>query len=124
MSQVLSLIDLIETEFKIDVYRQGSFTEGDEFPSSFFTFFRGSGGPVSNYDNAKYAHYDEFDINFFSSDPVLLEETFDKMKDLFITNGWQVPNYGRDMPSGRATHAGIGITISKTTYGTPVPRGK
>lgn len=104
-----ALIALLET-FKYPVYRQGSLSDTDVYPDSFFTFWNNGSPDHSHYDNTDYGTEWEFDVNFYSNEPNLtysvLLEAITKLKE----NGWVIPEKGHDVMSDEPTHTGRGIT--------------
>lgn len=62
------LIQLLET-FKYPVIRQGSLSEEEAYPDSFFTFWNNDSPDHAHYDNTEYGTTWDFDVNFYSTDP-------------------------------------------------------
>ena len=66
-------------------YRQGSFTDGDDYPEHFFTFWNNSSEESGYYDNTATKEVQDFDVNFYSVDPEItysvLREAKRKLKE-------------------------------------------
>lgn len=105
--------DLIEviSSYELPYYRQGSMSEDEEYPETFFTFWNRDSDDHAHYDNDNYGTRWVFDVNVYSSDPEkpyeLLEDIAKKLKG----NGWVVPGKGHDLYSDEPTHTGRGITV-------------
>lgn len=102
------LIQILES-FGYDVSLQGSYAENQKYPSSFFTFWNGSTEDSSHFNNKAAATVWEFDVNFYSVDPVLVEEMILRVKQALIDAGWIVNGKGYDLPVDEPTHTGRGI---------------
>ena len=100
----------ILTDLKFPVYRQGSFTEDQEFPESFFTYWNNDSWDGSHYDNDAVRWTWSFDVNFYSSDPSKIQKALDDAKKELKKNGWIVSGKGRDLPSGKESHTGRGFS--------------
>lgn len=104
-----ALIALLET-FKYPVYRQGSLSDTDNYPDSFFTFWNNGSPDHSHYDNTDYGTEWEFDVNFYSNEPNLTYSVLQEAITLLKENGWVIPEKGHDVMSDEPTHTGRGIT--------------
>lgn len=102
------LIELLET-FGYPVYRQGSFSEGDAYPESFFTLWNTGSPDHDHYDNDNYGTDWVFDVNFYSEDPELTYSAISEARALLKQNKWIVPSKGYDVYSDDPDHAGRGI---------------
>lgn len=102
------LIELLSS-LGYPVYRQGSFTEGDAYPDSFFTFWNNDSPDHSHYDNSDYATDWSFDVNFYSIDPELTYSVLADARALLKQNKWIVPSKGYDVYSDEPTHTGRGM---------------
>lgn len=105
------LLIQILSEFGYPVFRQGSLTENEAYPDSFFTFWNNSSYDGSHYDNEAISTVWDFDVNFYSTDPEktysLLEEVRVRLKrKKFIISG-----KGYDVASDEATHTGRGMNV-------------
>ena len=105
-----SLITLLES-FGFPVYRQGSLTEENGYPESFFTFWNNDSPDHSYYDNTDYGTDWNFNVYFYSTDPELVYKTITDARILLKQNNWVVPTKGFDVRSDLATHTGRGLTI-------------
>ena len=104
------LIELLDT-LGYPVYRQGSLTEDQSYPDSFWTFWNVDSPDHAHYDNNNYGTEWNFEINFYSVDP---EQTYSAISDariLLKQNNWVVPSKGYDVQSDEASHTGRGLTV-------------
>lgn len=104
------LIELLES-LGYPVYRQGSFTEGQEYPRSFFTFWNTGSPDHSHYDNDNYGSEWAYGVYFYSSDPELPYKLISDARILLKQNKWIVPSKGFDVVSDEATHTGRGLEV-------------
>ena len=104
-----NLIALLET-FGYPVYRQGSLSDTDTYPDSFFTFWNNDSPDHSHYDNTDYGTEWDFDVNFYSNNPDLTYSVLLEARTLLKENGWVIPEKGHDVMSDEPTHTGRGIT--------------
>ena len=102
------LIELLET-FGYPVRQQGSLTENDAYPQSFFTFWDNDSYDNSHYDNHAISYTWDFDINFYSTDPTLVNTVLLRAKALLISNGFIISGKGYDIASDEPTHTGRGM---------------
>lgn len=105
-----TLIGLLES-LNYPVYRQGSFTEGQPYPKSFFTFWNNDSPDHAHYDNDTYATDWQFSIYFYSEDPETTYKTIDDARILLKQNGFIVPSKGFDVTSDEPTHTGRGVQV-------------
>lgn len=103
-----SLIELLET-FGYPVSLQGSLTEDEAYPESFFTFWNNDSYDNSHYDNHAIAYTWDFDINFYSTDPELVNTMLLRAKALLISNGFIISGKGYDIASDEPSHTGRGM---------------
>lgn len=104
------LIELLES-FGYGVYRQGSFTEDDPYPDSFFTFWNPDSPDHAHYDNKDYKTDWTFDVNFYSNDPEKTYSVLSEARILLKQNNWIVPSKGYDVMSDENTHTGRGMQV-------------
>lgn len=102
------LIELLES-FGYPVFLQGSLTEDDAYPDSFFTFWNNSTIDGDHFDNDAIAWVWNFDVNFYSIDPELVNTMLLQAKTLLKQNGFIVGGKGYDVASDEPTHTGRGI---------------
>lgn len=103
------LIELLET-FGYPVRLQGSLTESEKYPDSFFTIWNNDTADGDHYDNNAIAYVWDFDINFYSTSPTLVNTKLLEAKTLLKANGWIIGGKGHDVPSDEPTHTGRGMT--------------
>lgn len=104
------LIELLET-FNYPVRLQGSLTQDEAYPDSFFTFWNNDTSDGSHYDNHAINYVWDFSINFYSTDPDLVNSVLISAKELLQQNGWIVPGKGYDVSSDEPTHTGRSIDV-------------
>ena len=105
-----NLIELL-LSLKYPVYRQGSLTEEQGYPESFFTFWNYDSPDHSHYDNQPYGTEWNFGVYFYSTDPALTYSVLSDARILLMQNNWIVPSKGFDVKSDLASHTGRGLTI-------------
>jgi hypothetical protein len=106
------LISLLET-FGYPVKLQGSLGEKEQYPDSFFTFWNNDSEDGDHYDNDAVYYVWSFDVNFYSTDPELVNSKLLEAKTLLKENGFIIGGKGDDVPSDEATHTGRGMTVKK-----------
>ena len=89
------LIELLES-LGYEAFLQGSFTSEADYPESFFTFWNTD---TENYyiSNKKVETSWYFWINFYSTDPNLVETVTSKTAELLRKNNWIVDGEGKDI---------------------------
>lgn len=103
------LIELLES-FGYPVMLQGSLGEKQKYPKSFFTFWNNESYDNNHYDNNPANYTWNFDVNFYSVDPALVNTVLLNAKALLKQNGFIVSGKGRDLLSDEVTHTGRGFT--------------
>lgn len=103
------LIELLES-FGFPVFLQGSLGKDDVYPKSFFTFWTNESYDNNHYDNNPVSYTWNFDVNFYSVDPVLVNTKLLDAKALLKQNGFIVSGKGYDLISDEPTHTGRGFT--------------
>lgn len=119
------LITLLKT-FKYPVRLQGSLGETEKYPESFFTFWNSDSDDGSHYDNNAISCVWNYDVNFYSSDPSLVNTIPLQAKRLLRQNGWIISGKGYDLTSDEPTHTGRGfgaIYIEREPLGEPEEEG-
>lgn len=104
------LIDLLES-FGYQVRLQGSLTEQEKYPDSFFTVWNNSADDGSHYDNEAINYVWNFTVYFYSIDPTLVNTKILEAKTLLKQHGWIVGGKGYDVPSDEITHTGRAIDV-------------
>lgn len=105
-----NLITLLES-FKYPVFLQGSFSENQKYPDSFFTFWNDSADAGSHYDNDAINFIWEFTIYFYSIDATLTNTVLVSVRNLLKQNGWVVAGKGYDVACDEPTHTGRALDI-------------
>lgn len=103
-----ALINLLKT-YGYPVRRQGSIGPKEKYPDSFFTIWNGETDDVSHYDDKPTAMVWDFDVNFYSKSPSLVDSTIVDVVGKLRKAGWIVSGYGYDLPTDEPTHVGRGI---------------
>ena len=102
------LIELLES-FGYPVKRQGSLSEDEQYPETFFTFWNNDEYEATAYDNeTKRVTYD-FDVNVYSTDPATVYDLIRSARALLKENGFVTPSRGYDVASDEDTHTGRGM---------------
>lgn len=104
------LIDTIAS-FNYPVYQQGSLSNDEGYPDSFFTYFNNSTNDDAFFDNNETRTIWDFDLNIYSLDPSVVNNTLAQAKPLLKAAGFIVNGVGYDVLSDEQTHTGRGINI-------------
>lgn len=102
------LIELLET-FKYPVFLQGSLSGA--YPESFFTFWNNNSSDNNHYDNDAVSFTWDFDVNFYSTSPTLVNTVLLAAKALLREHGFIIGGQGYDVASDEITHTGRGMNV-------------
>ena len=105
-----ALISLLES-FGYPVRLQGSLAEDEAYPESFFTFWNNETSDGSHYDNDAISYIWDFDVNFYSVNPALVNTVLLEARTLLKNNGWIISGKGYDVASDEPTHTGRQINV-------------
>lgn len=105
------LIETLEEETGFPVYQQGSLSDADAYPESFFTFWNDDSDFASYYDNANTRTIWYIDLNFYSVDVSLVNSIFKTIKPALEAAGFVIDGVGHDVVSDEDTHTGRGETL-------------
>lgn len=105
------LISVLEKNFSCPVKLQGSIAEDEEYPDSFFTFWNNDTLSDDFYNNAETTVIWDFDLNFYSTDPLLVNSALIEAKKKLKETGFIISGHGYDVMSDEPTHTGRGINI-------------
>lgn len=103
----LKLIELLETT-GYNVHLQGTVSD---YPDHFFTYWNNDVPEQSHYDNKPTSFVWNFDVNFYSKDPVKVNTMFDTIRPLLKQNGFIVIGKGYDVMSDEPSHTGRGLNV-------------
>lgn len=104
------LIEILEA-FAYPVIRQGSLSEDEDYPESFFTFWNNATIDSTFYDNEEHSEIGDFDVNFYSTDPELVYSKLREAKKQLKANDFICYEGGHDVMSDVDTHTGRGISV-------------
>ena len=106
------LIKVLE-QLKFPVFQQGSLNKNEAYPESFFTFWNNESEDNEFYDNKENSYIWDFDLNFYPSDPNLVNTKLLEAKKKLKENGFIIRGKGHDVASDEPTHTGRGINVLK-----------
>jgi len=106
-----SKLEKVFEKIGLDYDRQGSYSDEDEYPSSFFTFW--------NYDTPEDGFYDNesnraiwfWQIYYYTNDPSTLYSKMDEFIALAKQEGFIVEGRSKDIQSDRPDYPGRMTTI-------------
>lgn len=104
------LIEILES-FGYPVYRQGSLSNDEGYPDTFFTFWNNTSPNHSHYDNEEYGTDWDYSIYVYSNNPVMVYSLLLDARNALKSDGWVTPNKGYDVASDEPTHTGRGLDI-------------
>lgn len=104
-------LQTILESFGYPVYRQGSMSNDEKYPSTFFTFWNNDSPDHAHYDNNEYGTNWDFTIYVYSENPILTYSLILDAKRAFKAAGWIAPSKGFDVDSDQPTHTGRGLEV-------------
>lgn len=93
------------------IFLQGSLAQNEPYPDSFFTFWNNETFEKKSYDNRETFIEWDFDLNFYSNDPVLVNGKLLDAKIALKRAGFIVGGAGYDVLSDEPTHTGRGTQV-------------
>lgn len=100
------------SSFGYPVIRQGSMTEDEAYPPTFFTIWNNQETEDKAYDNVTKAVLYNYDVNVYSSDPERAYELLREARKALHDNGFSTPDRGHDVMSDETTHIGRGMNVT------------
>lgn len=101
------------TPLGFPIFLQGSLGPDEPYPESFFTFWNNDVEGGAFYDNEEHHYVWDFDLNFYSSNPTLVNTKLLEAKARLKAAGFIVTGKGYDVVSDEPTHTGRGIHVLK-----------
>lgn len=95
---------------------QGSLLPDEAYPDSFFTFWNDSADGQSFYSNSESAITWQYSVNFYSTNPTLVNSKLLEAKTILRSAGFIVNGAGYDVATDEPTHTGRGITVRYFQY--------
>lgn len=105
-----NLIDVLSS-FGYPVRLQGSLTESEKYPDSFFTIWNDDTSGGSFYDNDAIDFIWEYSVYFYSVDPALVNTVLLSVREQLKANGWIVIGKGYDVPTDQPSHTGRAFDV-------------
>lgn len=105
-----NLVQILES-FGYRVYRQGSMSNDEKYPDTFFTFWNNNSPNHAHYDNDEFGTAWDFSIYVYSTDPVKTYALLLDARRALREAGWVTPSKGFDVASDEATHTGRGLEV-------------
>lgn len=103
-----NLIEILSS-FGYEVFRQGSMSDDEEYPETFFTFWNNDSPDHAHYDNSEYGTAWDFDVNVYSTNPAFTYSLLADARIALKAAGWTISGKGYDVASDEPTHTGRGI---------------
>lgn len=104
------LLSVLET-LGYPIYLQGSLNPNEPYPDSMFTFWNRDTWDDEFYDNKENVTIWQFDVNFYSIDPTLVNSVLVQAKNLLRQNGFIVDGKGHDIASDNDSQTGRGLNV-------------
>lgn len=105
------LIELVSS-LGYPIFRQGSLTENDPYPDTFFTYWNNSETNHSAYDNDTVIVQYNYDLNIYSTSIDTCYSVLKSAERLLKSNNFTTTEFGFDLYSDEITHVGRGINVS------------
>lgn len=108
----LLLISTVSSAYpSYPIMLQGSMSAEATYPDSFFTFWNNYTNDEAFYDNTEHQVIWEFDLNFYSNNPTLVNTVLLAVKAAVKAVGFIPDGSGHDVVSDEPTHTGRGLTL-------------
>lgn len=105
------LISVLEEFCPQNVFLQGTLDEDAEYPETFITFWAYDVPEGSHYDNDAHSFDWSFNVNFYSSDPLLVNTKPAEIRIALKEAGFIPQGKGNDIPSDVPTHTGWAMDV-------------
>ena len=105
------LIEILTNAFGFPIRLQGSFLKDEKYPDHFFTFWNNAADGIGYYSNEETAIVWNYNLYFYSIDPLKVNSVLLEAKALLKAKGWIVSGAGYSVMSDEPSHTGRGITI-------------
>lgn len=105
------LIDTLAEAYDYPITLQGTLSDKDKYPDSFFTFFNNDTVDENFFDNNETETIWDFDLNFYSVDPELVNSVLVEAKTLLKSVGFIIDGKGYDVLCDRPTHTGRALNV-------------
>lgn len=103
-----NLIEIL-SQFNYPIYRQGSMSDDESYPDTFFTFWNTNSVDHSHYDDNEYGVAWDFYVYVYSNDPSLTYSVLEDARKALKQAGWITSGRGFDAASDEETHTGRGL---------------
>lgn len=90
---------------------QGSFEKDESYPESFITFFTIDSPDLAFYNNKSNCTAYYFNVNFYSSDPELVNTVPETIAEKLAAVGFKRQGKGTDLVSDYPTHTGWALNF-------------
>lgn len=105
-----ALIEILE-DLGYPVYLQGSLLPDQPYDDSFFTIWNADTYDGHDYDNEAISTVWRFSVNFYSTDPALVNSVLLEARQDLKAAGWTMSGKGYDVGSDYETHTGRGMDV-------------
>ena len=92
-------------------FRQGSLSNEDDYPASFFTYWNINSPQMSFYDNKARRYVELIQVCFYANNSDVVYSEMDKFVENAIAAGFVPQGMPHDTPSGKSSHSGRLIVI-------------
>lgn len=107
----LLIINTLTEAFHLPIFLQGSMSTEEAYPESFFTFWNNSTNNEAFYDDSETQVIWDFDLNYYSLNPVLVNTVLLEAIQLLQAVGFIPDGSGYDVVSNEPTHTGRGVNL-------------
>lgn len=105
------LIEAINDKYNYPIILQGSMSENQKYDDSFFTFWNNDTINGDFYDNRETTTTWDFDLNFYSTDPLLVDSVLLDVIELLKNKKFIIDGKGYDVMSDEVNHTGRGVNV-------------
>lgn len=105
------LIDTVENAFNYKCYLQNSLSDTDTYPDAFFTYFNNDTFDSAFFDDNESQTIWDFDLNFYSNDPALVNSVLVEAKPLLKAAGFIIDGKGYDVLSNNPLYTGRALNV-------------
>ena len=109
------LIETLET-LGYPVALQGTMQPDEPYPDDFITVLTVGSNDAAHYDNEAHAAAWEFQVFFYSTDPLKVASVPKEIRQLLKAAGFIPQGRGRDIPSDEPTHTGCAMDFYYLEY--------